>query len=328
MYDPAVQTTLVAAIREALHDAMAADDRVIVLGEDVGALGGVFRATDQLLAAFGPDRVRDMPLNEGGIVGAAIGMALVGQRPVVEIQFADFVYPAFDQIVNELAKLRWRSAGQWSAPVVVRMPVGGGVGGGPYHSQSPEAFFAHVPGLRVMCPSTPADAYGLLRAAVECPDPVIFLEPKRLYRSARGPLPPTDARPELVGVMQRRAGKDVTVACWGGLVPMCLSAAERAAVDGVDVEILDLARLIPMDRIGLSNHVRRTGRLVVAHEAPLTGGLAAEVIASLDRDAFFSLQAPPERVCGADVPVPYRHEEHALPSEDDVHAAITRVMTA
>lgn len=309
---------LVEAVNDALHVAMAADERVVVLGEDVGRFGGVFRATDGLFEAFGEDRVVDTPLSEGGIVGTAIGMAMYGLRPVVEIQFADFIYPAFDQIVNELAKLRYRSAGQYTAPVVIRAPSGGGVKGGLYHSQSPEAHFVHTPGLRVVAPGTPRDAKGLLLSALEGEDPVLVLEPKRSYRAVKGEVPEGWSTVPLGVAEVVRPGEDLTVVAWGAMRPDALAACVACAEEGIDAELIDPRTLAPLDTRTLVESVARTGRLVVVHEAPRTAGLGAEILAQALEGAFFHLRSPPVRVCGPDTPFPYALEKTYLPSVERI----------
>ena len=314
--------TLVQAVNDALHTAMAADGRVLVLGEDVGALGGVFRATQGLLERFGPERVADTPLNEVGIVGAAIGLALQGLRPVAELQFADFAYPAFDQVVNELARLRYRSGGEYPCPVVLRMPYGAGVKGGLYHSQSPEAHFAHVPGLTVVCPSTPHDAKGLLLAALASEDPVVVLEPKRLYRAAKGEVPEGAYVVPLGRAATVRAGTDVTLVAWGALVPEALEGAAQAQGRGISCEVLDLRTLWPLDLEAVLASVARTGRLVVAHEAPRTLGLGAELAALVQERLFTQLLAPVRRVTGWDTPVPFALEAEYLPGAARILAGV------
>ncbi len=316
---------VVEAVQDALRVAMAGDERVLVLGQDVGKLGGVFRATDGLLAEFGPDRVVDTPLSEAGIVGTAIGLAMYGLLPVAEIQFADFIYPGFDQIVSEMAKLRYRSAGQYTAPMVVRAPIGGGVRGGLYHSQSPEAHFAHVAGLKVVMPSDPYDAKGLLLSAIADPDPVVFFEPKRVYRAVRCEVPNGDYRVPLGEARVRRAGDGVTVVTWGAMVHEAALAAETAAKDGIAVELLDLRTLVPFDGDAVARSVEKTGRLVVVHEAPQTAGFGAEVVAQVVERCFYALEAPPERVCGLDTPVPYALEADYLPLSPRIAAAVARV---
>ncbi|MEY4069970.1 MAG: hypothetical protein RL721_584 [Candidatus Eisenbacteria bacterium] len=323
------QMTMVQALSDALRIALRDDPRVVVLGEDVGLNGGVFRVTEGLQAEFGAERVLDTPLAENGIVGGAIGMALYGLRPVAEIQFVDFIYPAFDQIVSELAKFRWRSAGQYTCPVVVRAPYGGGIRGGLYHSQSPEAYFCHTTGLQVVIPSTPSDAKGLLLSALRGEDPVILLEPKRLYRDlkikedvAEGAftVPIGKAR-------TARAGEHLTVLTYGAMVPVAVEAAEAAAGRGWSVEVLDLRTLLPLDHEAVLESVRRTGRAVILHEAPRTCGYGAELSALLAEQALTSLQAPVLRVTGYDTPFPYTLEHTYLPDAKRVLAAIEHVMS-
>jgi pyruvate dehydrogenase E1 component beta subunit len=304
---------MVQAINDALRLAMRHDDRVVVLGEDVGKVGGVFRVTQGLWEEFGDDRVIDTPLSESGIVGTAIGMALYGMRPIAEIQFADFLYPAFDQIVSELAKLRWRSGGEYPAKVVLRAPTGGGIRGGLYHSQSPEAHFIHVAGLKVVCPSNPYDAKGLLLAALRADDPVLFFEPKRIYRAARGEVPDGDYTVPLESAAVAREGKDVTVLAWGAMLYEAMAAAEQASRHGVDAEIVDLRTLWPVDIGTIVESVKKTGRVVVVHEAPKTCGFGAELVALVNEHAFLHLEAPPVRVCGFDTPFPYALEMDYLP---------------
>jgi 2-oxoisovalerate dehydrogenase E1 component beta subunit len=314
--------TLVQAIHDALRTAMRADARIVVLGEDVGRLGGVFRATLGLHEEFGPERVIDTPLAEGGIVGAAIGMALYGLRPVPEIQFADFIYPAFDQIVSELAKLRYRSGGEYPCPVVIRAPYGGGVKGGHYHSQSPEALFIHTAGLKVVVPSTPYDAKGLLLSALRQEDPVLFFEPKRLYRAAKGEVPEGDYTVPLESAAVRREGTDVTVVTWGAMVPESLEAAEAAAKAGISCEVLDLRTLWPVDITTLEASARKTGRVVVVHEAARTCGFGAELAALVQERCFVHLEAPVKRVTGWDTPFPYALEPEYLPLAPRILAGV------
>jgi pyruvate dehydrogenase E1 component beta subunit len=313
--------TMARALNRALADALAADDRVLVFGEDVGTLGGVFRVTDGLAASFGESRVFDTPLAEAGIVGTAIGMAMNGLRPVVEMQFDAFAYPAFQQITSHLAKLRNRTRGRIELPVVIRIPYGGGIGGVEHHSDSSEAYFAHTPGLRVVTPGTPADAYSLLRASIDCPDPVIFFEPKRRYWSKEsavlGPGAPLD------NAVVRRPGKDVTLIAYG---PMVATALETASAAAVDVEVIDLRSLAPFDDATVCASVRRTGRAVVVHEAPRFLGFGAEVAARVTEQCFHHLHAPVARVAGFDIPYPPPMlEEHYLPSVDRILDAIDRL---
>jgi 2-oxoisovalerate dehydrogenase E1 component beta subunit len=307
------QVNMVKAINGALRLEMARDRRVVVLGEDVGKVGGVFRVTDGLHQEFGEDRVIDTPLSEGGIIGTAIGMALYGMVPVAEIQFSDFIFPAYDQIVSELAKMRYRSGGEYAAKMVIRTPVGGGIRGGLYHSQSPESLFIHVAGLKVVCPSTPYDAKGLLLASIRDPDPVIFLEPKRVYRAAKGEVPEGDYTVDLGRAAIRREGSDVTVVSWGAMVYEALEAAQQASAQGVEAEVIDLRTLWPLDLDTLLQSVQKTGRLVVVHEAPRSCGFGAEVVSLIAERAFLHLQAPPTRVAGWDTPFPYTLENDYLP---------------
>ncbi|MES1172594.1 MAG: alpha-ketoacid dehydrogenase subunit beta, partial [Bacteroidota bacterium] len=275
------EMNIIQAVNDALRTEMRRDPRVIVLGEDVGRFGGVFRATTGLYEEFGADRCIDTPLAESGIVGTAIGMALYGLRPVPEIQFADFIYPAYDQIVNELAKMRYRSGGEYPAPLVIRTPVSGGIKGGHYHSQSPEALFIHVPGLKVVMPSNPVDAKGLLLASIRDDDPVIFMEPKRVYRAARGDVPEGDYTIPIGKAKVVREGGQVTVLCWGAMVHTCMEAADRAAsaapgsAGRYDLEVIDLRTLLPFDLEAILTSVKKTGRVVVVHEAPRTCGFGA-----------------------------------------------------
>jgi 2-oxoisovalerate dehydrogenase E1 component beta subunit len=320
------QMTMVQAIQDALRVALREDPRVVVLGEDVGRNGGVFRVTEGLQAEFGEARVADTPLAENGIVGGAIGMALYGLKPVAEIQFIDFVYPAFDQIVSELAKMRWRSAGQYACPVVIRAPYGGGIKGGLYHSQSPEAYFCHTTGLTVVIPSTPADAKGLLLAALEGEDPVVFLEPKRLYRTVKEDVPEGRTRVPIGTARVAREGGDVTVLAYGAMVPVALEAAERTAARGGSVEVVDLRTLLPLDTATMLDSVRKTGRVVILHEAPRTCGYGAELAAIVAEQALTSLQAPVLRVTGYDTPFPYSLEHSYLPDAPRVLRAIEHVM--
>ncbi len=307
------QLTMVQAINDALRVSMRGDERVVVLGEDVGKVGGVFRVTAGLQEEFGEERVIDTPLSENGIVGTAIGMALNGLVPIAEIQFADFIFPAYDQIVNELAKYRYRSGGDHTTKVVIRTPVGGGIRGGHYHSQHPEAAFIQVPGLKVLCPSNPYDAKGMLLAAIEDPDPILFLEPKRVYRAAKGDVPEGNYTVPLESARIVREGRDVTVVAYGAMLYEALDAAQRASEEGVDCEVVDLRTLWPVDIAMVLQSVKKTGRVVVVHEAPRTGGFAGELITLIVEKAFFHLEAPPARVTGFDTPFPYALELEYLP---------------
>jgi pyruvate dehydrogenase E1 component beta subunit len=316
------QMNMVQAINDALRLEMQRDARVVILGEDVGKVGGVFRVTSGLHEEFGEERVIDTPLSEGGIIGTAIGMALYGLVPVPEIQFADFIYPAYDQIVSELAKLRYRSGGEYPAKLVIRTPVGGGIRGGLYHSQSPESLFIHVAGLKVVCPSDPHDAKGLLLASIRDPDPVIFFEPKRVYRAAKGEVPEGDYTVELGKAKIARAGDRVTVLAWGAMLYEALEAAHQAAAEGVEAEVIDLRTLWPVDIDTIVESVKKTGRLVVVHEAARTCGLGAELVTLVTERAFTHLEAPPARVTGWDTPFPYTLEMEYLPLAHRILPAI------
>ena len=313
---------IIQAVNDALRIEMRRDPRVVVLGEDIGKFGGVFRATSGLHDEFGPERVVDTPLSEGGIIGAAIGMALYGLRPCPEIQFSDFIYPAYDQIVNELAKIRYRSGGQYTAPIVIRTPVGGGIRGGHYHSQSPEAYFLHTPGLKVVMPSNPVDAKGLLLSALRGDDPVLFLEPKRVYRASRGDVPEGDYTIPLGVAKVVRPGKQVTVLTYGAMVHTVVEAAERAVAEGFDPEVIDLRTLLPLDLPSIVASVEKTGRAIVVHEAPKTCGFGAELVALIQEKALLSLEAPILRITGWDTPFPYTLEHEYMPSADRIVKAI------
>ncbi len=307
---------IIQAVNDALRVEMRRDERVVILGEDIGKFGGVFRATQGLLEEFGADRVFDTPLAEQGIIGSAIGMALYGLRPVPEIQFADFIFPAFDQIVNEAAKMRYRSGGKITCPLVIRTPCGGGIRGGHYHSQSPEAYFIHTPGLIVVAPSNPYDAKGLLIASIRDENPVIFLEPKRLYRAAKGEVPEGEYTVELGKAAIVREGSDLTLIAYGAMVAVALGAAEAAAQeDGISMEVIDLRTLMPYDLNTILASVKKTGRAVIVHEAPRTCGFGAELAASINEKALLHLEAPVYRVAGFDTPFPYTLEERYLPNE-------------
>jgi 2-oxoisovalerate dehydrogenase E1 component beta subunit len=315
----AAPRALAHALNQALRDELASDEKVLLIGEDIGRLGGVFRITDGLAAEFGEQRVVTSPLGEAGIVGSAIGLAMAGYRPVVEIQFDGFVFPAMNQIVTQLAKYRHRSEGRVSLPVVVRIPVGGGIGAIEHHSESPEAYFAHTPGLRVVCPSSPQEGYDLLRATIRSNDPVVFLEPKKAYW-AKGEL---DTRgPRGTGLDHARvvrAGAHLTLAAYGASLGTALAAADELAQDGCEVEVIDLRTIAPLDSETVVASVRRTGRLVVVHEASQSGGIGGELAARVQRDAFFELEAPVIRVTGYDTPYPAsRLEEDWLPNLDRV----------
>ncbi len=333
--------TMIEAIRDAHAIAMERDDTVVVFGEDVGYFGGVFRCTHGLQERFGSHRCFDTPISEAGIVGVAVGMAAYGLRPCVEIQFADYVYPAYDQIVSEAARLRHRSAGDFTAPLTIRMPTGGGIFGGQTHSQSPEALFTHVAGLKTVVVSNPYDAKGLLLAAIEDDDPVIFLEPKRVYNGPFDghhdrPIVPWSQHPlgevpeghytiPLGKARVHRNGDDLTVLTYGTLVHVAQAAAEES---GIDAEIIDLRTLGPLDVDTIVSSVQRTGRCLVVHEATLTSGFGAELSATVQERAFHHLEAPVTRVCGWDTPYPHAHEWSYFPGPDRVARAMREVMSA
>ncbi len=317
--------TLLQAITDGLRTEMRKNPEVVIFGEDVGRNGGVFRATDGLQAEFGEDRVFDTPLCESGIIGAAVGMALYGMRPVPEIQFLDFIYPAFDQIVSELAKMRYRSGGQYGCPVVIRTPYGGGIKGGHYHSQSTEAYFTHTAGLKVVMPSDPYDAKGLLLESMRQDDPVLFLEPKALYRKSKGEVPEGDYTVKFGEAKVRREGKDMTIVAWGAMVGVCMEAAKRADDDGISCEVLDLRTLVPLDEAAILESVKKTGRLIIVHEAQKTSGFGGEIAALVAEHALDSLEAPVMRVCGFDTPFPYTLEDVYMPDTDRVLRAVLKM---
>ena len=320
--------TLLQAVNQALREEMRIDDRVIVLGEDVGKNGGVFRATEGLFDEFGGDRSVDTPLAESGIIGMAVGMAMYGLRPVPEIQFMDFIYPAFEQIVSEAAKMRYRSGGQFTCPMVIRTPYGGGIRGGHYHSQSPEAFFTNVPGLKIVIPSNPYDAKGLLISAIRDEDPVIFMEPKKLYRDlkAKCEVPEGVYTVPIGKAAVPKEGKDVSVFAYGAMIPVCLEAAEKAKEKGISVEVVDLRTLIPLDTESILNSIKKTGRAVVVYEAPKTGGFGSEISAIIAENAIEYLEAPILRVAGLDIPYPYTLEHIYMPDSRRVLEAVEKVV--
>lgn len=307
------QMNLVQAINSGLRNALHQDEGVVLMGEDIGKLGGVFRVTQGLQEEFGVDRVFDTPLSETGILGVAIGMALHGLRPVSEIQFADFIYPGFDQLVNEAAKYRYRTAGDFHVPLVVRTPYGGGIRGGQYHSQSPESLFIHTAGLKVVCPSNPYDAKGLLMESIRDADPVVFFEPKRVYRAVKMEVPDEPYTLPLGQAQVVRDGEHVTCVAWGAMLLEAFSAAEQVQKQGIDVEVIDLRTLWPLDIDTIVSSVKKTGRLVVVHEAPRTCGFGSELVTLLLERAFLYLEAPPARVTGFDTPFPLTHEREYLP---------------
>jgi 2-oxoisovalerate dehydrogenase E1 component beta subunit len=320
--------TLIEGVREALSEEMERDERVWVLGEDVGKKGGVFLATEGLYGKYGEGRVLDTPLAESCIVGVAIGSALNGLVPVAEIQFADFIHSAFDQIVSEAARIRYRSNGDWSCPITIRTPYGGGVHGGLYHSQSIEAFYSHVPGLKVVSPGTPEDAKGLLKSAIRDPDPVLFLEHKKTYRLIRGEIPEGEFTTPLGSAAVRREGTKLSVFAWGLMLHYCLEAAEAAAADGISAEVVDLRTLRPLDKETILASVRKTGKALVVYEDNLTGGFGAEVAAIIAQEAFDHLDGPVMRVAAPDVPaMPFNkpQEDAFLPNPEKIAAAIRKL---
>jgi len=319
------EITLIDAIRQAMDEELGRDESVFIVGEDVGKRGGVFRATMGLFEKYGEERVIDSPLAELSIVGVGIGAALYGMRPICEIQFADFIYPAFNQIVSEAAKMCYRSNGEWTVPMVIRAPYGGGIGGGLYHSQSVEAFFAHVPGLKVVIPSNPYDAKGLLKSAVRDPNPVIYLEPKKGYRLIRGEVPEGDFTVPIGPANVTRKGSDLTVYAYGMMHYYTLQAAEKLASEGVDVEVVDLRTIYPVDKQTVLESVKKTGKALIVHEDNLTGGYGGEIAAIIAEEAFTDLDAPVRRLCGPDVPaVPFSHplQDWFMPNPDKIAKAM------
>ena len=319
--------TLLESIRDALHSELAADERVVLLGEDIGRDGGVFRVTEGLQACYGRARVMDAPIAESGIVGMAVGMAIAGLRPVPEIQFMGFLYPAFDQLINHVARMRNRSRGRFTCPLVVRVPYGGGIHPPEHHSESTEAMLVHTPGLQVVVPATPYDAKGLLISAIRSPDPVIFLEPKRIYRAVRQEIPEEAYTVPIGEARLAREGSDVTVIAWGSMMHTVLQAAESLVADGISPEILDLRTLSPMDVPAIITSVEKTGRAVIVHEAARTAGLGAEIVAQINEKALLSLEAPVERVSGFDTVFPLPQlEKYYLPTPEMVQSAVHRVL--
>ena len=319
------EITLIEALRQAMDEELARDPRVFIVGEDVGPRGGVFRATQGLYEKYGEHRVVDSPLAELSITAVGIGAALADLRPICEIQFADYIFPAFNQIVNEAAKLYYRSNGAWCVPMVIRAPYGGGIGGGLYHSQSVEAFFAHVPGLKVIIPSTPHDAKGLLKSAVRDPNPVIFFEPKKGYRAIKGEIPDGEYTVPIGPARIARAGSDVSVFAYGMMAHYAVQAAGIVAQEGIDAEIIDLRTLLPVDRQAILASVEKTGKALIVHEDTRTLGYAAEIAAILADDGFEYLDAPVRRLTGLDVPgVPFSPpmQDYFMPSADKIAAAI------
>lgn len=318
---------LLQAINQALITAMTEDEKVVVFGEDVGYFGGVFRATSNLQEKFGKARCFNTPLTEQGIIGFANGLASQGSVPVAEIQFGDYIFPAFDQIVNETAKFRYRSGGQFNCgSLTIRTPYGGGISGGLYHSQSPEAFFSHVPGLKVVVPRDPYQAKGLLLASIRDDNPVLFMEPKRLYRASVCEVPEEDYTIPLGKAEVVQEGNDITLLAWGAQVETIKKAADMALEDGVSCEIIDLRSILPWDAQTVAESVMKTGRLLINHEAPVTSGFGSEITAKIQEMCFLYLEAPITRVCGLDTPYPLAHEKEYMPDEFKTYEAIKRVL--
>lgn len=317
---------IIQSLNKTLHEEFARDPKLLIFGEDVGAFGGVFRVTEGLQEKFGEERCFDTPLAEQGIVGFGIGVAQKGLKPICEIQFADYIFPAYDQIVNELAKMRYRTGNQYAAPLIIRAPYGGGIHGGHYHSQSPEAQFLHTPGLNVVIVSSPYDAKGLLKTAIRSNDPVIFFEPKRLYRSLKQEVPDEDYSIPFGQAVIDRQGSDVTLIGWGAQHHQNLEAAEAVAKKGIRVEVINMRTLNPLDIHTVAESVRKTGRCVVAHEAPLTQGFGAEIAAQVMERCFLSLKAPVKRCCGLDTPFPHALEREYLPDAYKVERVLIEIM--
>jgi 2-oxoisovalerate dehydrogenase E1 component beta subunit len=321
--------TLAQAINRALARAMEERDDVILLGEDIGVAGGVFRVTDGLRDKFGGDRVVDTPVAESGIVGVGLGLALGGLRPVLELQFMGFSYPAFDQVISHVGRIRNRSRHRFTAPLVIRMPYGGGIGAAEHHSESTEALYAHVPGIKVVVPSRPTDAAGLLRAAIEDPDPVVFLEPIRLYRSVKEEVSEELPATQIGVAAVERPGTDVSLVAWGAMLTETRAAAAALEGSGVSAEVVDVRSLVPVDAATIVGSVARTGRAVVIHEAPRTGGFGAEIVSQIQERCLYQLEAPVARVTGWDTVFPLkRSEHHYLPTTERIVAAARRVLEA
>ncbi|WP_458190672.1 alpha-ketoacid dehydrogenase subunit beta [Haladaptatus sp. NG-WS-4] len=319
--------TLVEAVNDALLTEMERDERVMVYGEDVAQQGGVFRATEGLQERFGGDRVLDTPLSEIAIAGTAIGLALRGYRPVAEIQFSGFIPPAFNQLIQNASRIRWRTRGEHTAPMVIRTPYGGGVRALEHHSESLESAYAHIPGLKVVMPSTPYDTKGLLISAIRDPDPVLFLEPKLQYRTARESVPDDDYEIPLREAAVRREGEDITLISWGAMMQRTLEAADHLKDDGIDPEVVDIRTISPLDTETIVDSVRKTGRVVIVHEAPKSGGFAGELIARINEEALYYLEAPIERVTGFDTPIPMLgREDYYLPQPPRIEEAAKRIL--
>ncbi|WP_059104417.1 alpha-ketoacid dehydrogenase subunit beta [Shouchella shacheensis] len=319
---------MVQAITDGLKYKLETDEDVLLLGEDIGKSGGVFRATDGLQAMFGEDRVIDTPLSEAGIIGTAVGMAVNGTKPVAEMQFLGFIYPAFEQIMTHVTRIRMRTMGHYHVPMVIRAPYGAGIRAPEIHSDSTESLFTHMPGIKVVCPSSPMDAKGLLLSAIEDPDPVLFLESMRIYRGAREEVPQGFYQVEIGKAKKLSEGTDVTLMAWGAMVPVIQKAAAAMEEKGISCEVIDLRSLYPLDKDMISASVQKTGRAVVVHEAHATGGLGNDLISLINDTSFLYMKAPVERVTGFDVPTPlFALEEEYMPNDKRVQAAIERVIT-
>ncbi|WP_419180365.1 alpha-ketoacid dehydrogenase subunit beta [Bacillus xiapuensis] len=321
------QLTLVQAVTDGLRTMLKEDEQVLLLGEDIGKNGGVFRATEGLLEQFGEDRVMDTPLSEAGIIGASIGMAVNGFKPVAEMQFLGFIYPAFEQIMTHVSRIRMRTMGKYSVPMVIRAPYGAGIRAPEVHCDSMEALFAHMPGIKVVCPSSAYDAKGLLIAAIEDPDPVLFLESMRIYRAQREEVPEGKYTVEIGKGKKIKEGNDVTLISWGAMVPVTMKAAEQAENQGITCDVIDLRTLYPMDKDIIAESVQKTGRAVIVHEAHETGGVGNDIVSIINDTSFLYMKSPVERVTGFDVPVPlFALEEHYLPTPKRVLKAIEKVI--
>ncbi|OIK10424.1 alpha-ketoacid dehydrogenase subunit beta [Bacillus sp. MUM 116] len=321
------QLTLVQAVTDGLRTMLKEDEQVLLLGEDIGKNGGVFRATEGLLEQFGEDRVMDTPLSEAGIIGASIGMAVNGFKPVAEMQFLGFIYPAFEQIMTHVSRIRMRTMGKYSVPMVIRAPYGAGIRAPEVHCDSMEALFAHMPGIKVVCPSSAYDAKGLLIAAIEDPDPVLFLESMRIYRAQREEVPEGKYTVEIGKGKKLKEGNDVTLISWGAMVPVTMKAAEQAENQGITCDVIDLRTLYPMDKDIIAESVQKTGRAVIVHEAHETGGVGNDIVSIINDTSFLFMKSPVERVTGFDVPVPlFALEEHYLPTPKRVLKAIEKVI--
>jgi acetoin:2,6-dichlorophenolindophenol oxidoreductase subunit beta len=318
------EVTYAEAIKEAMSEEMRASDDIFLMGEDVGIYGGAFGVSYGMFEEFGEERVRDTPISEAAIIGAAVGAAVTGMRPIAEIQFSDFITIGMDQLVNQAAKIRYMFGGKAIVPMVVRAPAGSGTGAAAQHSSSMEAWYAHVPGLKVVTPSTPYDAKGLLKSAIWDDNPVVFLEQKLLYRT-KGEIPEEDYRIPLSESDVKRPGKDLTIVSWGRMVPRCLTVADNLASEGIDIEVIDPRTLLPLDAEPIIASAAKTGRVLVVHEAVETGGFGGEIVARIvDSEAFFYLDRPPKRLGGLDVPIPYNPnlEKNAVPTEESITAAV------